>query len=214
MIVKMPTGYNYNEKARYEDGILKVFETTSWKKLALEMVVAIQGKKCCYCGRYLNDRDITVDHLFPQSCGGLTFPDNIAPCCKACNNAKGNLTEKQFRHILAAPACEKGIIRRKFLLRNESVKGKRGFVLPREWIRHLPTETLIATSDWLKERTSSREDKKVERFFKEFHKFPYPVLVDRKGCVLDGISVLLFAKKNEIKKIPAIVMDNVEIVQR
>lgn len=48
---------------------------------------------CQYCGidMYYNQRDvITLDHVIPQSMGGITCWDNIVASCKKCNQNKGS----------------------------------------------------------------------------------------------------------------------------
>jgi 5-methylcytosine-specific restriction endonuclease McrA len=45
---------------------------------------------CRFCGRKIAKReDATVDHLLPQSRGGLDTPANLALACSQCNGAKG-----------------------------------------------------------------------------------------------------------------------------
>ena len=43
---------------------------------------------CLYCLRDLHDadpRDITLDHVVPDSNGGGNTPDNMITCCRHCN---------------------------------------------------------------------------------------------------------------------------------
>jgi HNH endonuclease len=41
---------------------------------------------CIYCGE---QRDLTVEHILPRSCGGEDIPDNVVMVCKSCNSSKG-----------------------------------------------------------------------------------------------------------------------------
>lgn len=52
---------------------------------------------CHFCGMKVQFEQATVDHLLPQSRGGTDAVDNLAMTCSPCNNAKGNLTEAEFR---------------------------------------------------------------------------------------------------------------------
>lgn len=55
------------------------------------------GGKCGYCG-FLRGK--TLDHIKPLSAGGCDWIDNLLPCCKTCNNLKGDMTVEQFREAL------------------------------------------------------------------------------------------------------------------
>ena len=51
------------------------------------------GRTCAYCGKFNNpmlDNQLQLDHIKPQSIGGLTTADNILPACRKCNIAKSN----------------------------------------------------------------------------------------------------------------------------
>lgn len=48
---------------------------------------------CAYCGKGLNKRAMTVDHIRPISKGGKNSMKNYLPACQECNCMKGS------RHI-------------------------------------------------------------------------------------------------------------------
>jgi 5-methylcytosine-specific restriction endonuclease McrA len=61
-------------------------------------------KVCDYCGvRFsrLKKTRMNMDHRFPISRGGSAEVANLALCCRACNAAKGPLSEQEFRELLA-----------------------------------------------------------------------------------------------------------------
>jgi hypothetical protein len=45
------------------------------------------GHKCAYCG---SEENLTIDHIVPQSKGGLDTTKNVVCCCKSCNHDKGH----------------------------------------------------------------------------------------------------------------------------
>ena len=47
---------------------------------------------CCYCGRGAT----TIDHVLPRSRGGADSWENLAACCLACNNTKGDRTPSEM----------------------------------------------------------------------------------------------------------------------
>jgi len=55
---------------------------TQWWKRRLAKGV------CHYCGRKTPPKDLTMDHIVPIARGGKSTRGNVAPACKACNNAK------------------------------------------------------------------------------------------------------------------------------
>lgn len=57
---------------------------------------------CCYCGKSLTISmfNFTWEHLLPKSKGGNDTFKNKKPCCKTCNNWRGNQTLEQFYRIV------------------------------------------------------------------------------------------------------------------
>jgi hypothetical protein len=43
--------------------------------------------KCAYCG---SEENLTIDHIIPQSKGGLDTTKNVVCCCHSCNQDKGH----------------------------------------------------------------------------------------------------------------------------
>lgn len=50
---------------------------------------------CQYCGKNVNNKDRSVDHLLPSSRGGLSTWINLVLCCRKCNIKKGNKTPEE-----------------------------------------------------------------------------------------------------------------------
>ena len=43
--------------------------------------------KCAYCG---SEENLTIDHIVPQSKGGMDNTKNVVCCCHSCNQSKGH----------------------------------------------------------------------------------------------------------------------------
>ena len=57
--------------------------------------------RCFYCGEPITySYQISIDHKQPVSRGGTHAVSNLAACCKHCNMAKGDMTEKEFKDLL------------------------------------------------------------------------------------------------------------------
>lgn len=71
------------------------------------------GNHCVYCNNrvwFLDAHDAmynpqksraTVDHAMPKSRGGLNDDANLLLACAACNNAKADMTDAEFRAFIA-----------------------------------------------------------------------------------------------------------------
>ena len=56
-----------------------------------------QQRKCVYCGNVYRYDELEIEHIIPKALGG---PDNIRNCqlaCGPCNQAKGTMTDIEFR---------------------------------------------------------------------------------------------------------------------
>lgn len=51
---------------------------------------------CPYCMGEFALSKATIDHIVPQSRGGVSEPYNMVWCCKRCNNEKGSLTPEEY----------------------------------------------------------------------------------------------------------------------
>lgn len=63
--------------------------------------------QCEYCRDLVSLADLTVDHRAPLARGGSSRPENLAPCCRRCNEAKGNMSADGFRLVLTLPEADK-----------------------------------------------------------------------------------------------------------
>lgn len=68
------------------------------------MVIERDGYYCVYCDEDLNDKEIHLDHVIPESKGGPTTYDNLQVTCRKCNIAKGTLSESEFTEKLRTRA--------------------------------------------------------------------------------------------------------------
>lgn len=58
--------------------------------------------RCRYCDRPIALETLVTDHMQPISRGGELTIGNLAPCCGPCNDAKGRLTEYEFKSLCTA----------------------------------------------------------------------------------------------------------------
>jgi len=67
-------------------------------------VIDRDGPRCVYCDDDLTNAEIHLDHVIPESKGGLTSLNNLQVTCRKCNLAKGVLTESEFTSRLRTRA--------------------------------------------------------------------------------------------------------------
>ena len=81
--------------------ILKDYiRTNSIPKFTKNNVSLRDEYHCQYCGVDMHERHnelVTLDHVIPQSMGGLTCWDNIVISCQKCNHTKGSKLIKPKR---------------------------------------------------------------------------------------------------------------------
>lgn len=63
------------------------------KKPSRALILRRDDHRCQYCGA---DRNLTIDHVLPQSRGGGDTWDNLVACCYDCNNSKDNRTPEEW----------------------------------------------------------------------------------------------------------------------
>jgi len=60
--------------------------------------------RCLYCGEVFSHRELTRDHVFPRSRGGLDTWNNVVTSCSRCNHQKDCRTpEEAGMPLLAIP---------------------------------------------------------------------------------------------------------------
>jgi 5-methylcytosine-specific restriction endonuclease McrA len=60
--------------------------------------VAVRDNYVCqFCGKKLNKKTVTIDHVIPKCQGGGNKWGNTVASCKPCNNRKGNKTPSEAK---------------------------------------------------------------------------------------------------------------------
>ena len=56
--------------------------------------------KCHYCGKNLEENELTIDHIVPYSRGGKTVKENLVIACHECNISKSDMNEDEYIEYL------------------------------------------------------------------------------------------------------------------
>ena len=102
-----------------------------------------------------------------------------------------------------------GVVNR--LRPDDYVKKWEEFEIPKEWISKREISTIIAEIR-LGDCTQNAKYKKVVECYEKYYHIPKPIIVDKNGFLLDGFYSVIFAKNNSITSLPAIELENVEVI--
>ena len=217
MIIEIPRGYTFVKEgsiiAFEENGTLKIYgRCGKFQDVMYDLTYKLKGRnKCYYCGSEVSTPSkMTLDHIYPVSLGGPTIPTNLVPCCRKCNGIKENMTPQQYRAYRNLKDEEQ---KRKFLQEYWNIRYFQErwlHILPEEWISQTSISDLLVLMDLTD--TNTRKYKKTKEYYSRCKQFPKPIIVDSRRFVLDGFTQVLYAKNNKIKEIPAIVLENVEVI--
>ena len=73
------------------------------KRVSNESLLQRDDHQCQYCGRTLNLKTMTRDHVFPKHKGGRAHSDNVVCACIKCNQKKGGRTPEEAGMPLLKP---------------------------------------------------------------------------------------------------------------
>ncbi len=65
-------------------------------KKSIKTILYSHNPYCFYCKTLLSKKEITLDHIIPQSRGGLNIIENLVIACFRCNQSKGNKSIEDF----------------------------------------------------------------------------------------------------------------------
>ena len=218
MIIDLSENFTmYDERGRnklawVEDGILKLRVEASFRKAMYELTYELKGRNVCeYCGKTFLDEDMTLDHMIPQERGGPTITNNLVPSCRECNSKKSNMTAEQYIKYKNLSGTEKKKYFESFKEYVKCMKKNDLLELPDDWISKKEVSEILVRFDFSQEYKKSQY-RKVEKFYKEYGHLPKPILVDKKGFLLDGFISLMFAKDNNLRNLSVMVLENVEVI--
>lgn len=82
-------------------------------QVGMEGLYTRDGGRCAYCGRAIELRDATRDHVVPRCRGGEDSWMNLVLACKRCNHIKADRTPQEAGMTLRVrPHVPKGRLRR------------------------------------------------------------------------------------------------------
>lgn len=215
LLPKTPFVFN-NGAAIVEGNLLYIYRPVDFRDLMYALTNAIydDGRVCYYCGQEINERQRTMDHMFPQDFGGPTITNNLVPTCKKCNTTKGNLMEYQFKELMEIRDVEEAkALRLKIEKNHKKIHTGKIKVIPEEWIS--PKDYPINEIEMRMQVTVplGKGYEHVSRRFQMYGTVLKPVIISTNKKLLDGFNVCLFAKVHDLwDQVSIIKLDNVIVM--
>jgi 5-methylcytosine-specific restriction endonuclease McrA len=91
--ISFDTETDKREIDRQKQQARRVRQSSWWQKKASKGI-------CYYCGRHVDPRELTMDHIVPLIRGGKSTKGNLVPACKHCNNKKKYLLPIEWEEYL------------------------------------------------------------------------------------------------------------------
>lgn len=220
MIIELPEKFLFKEErqgqlAFVENGILKMTKHSSFRKIMIELTYQIKGKEeCQFCHKTVTKDGIkmTIDHMFPQDLGGPTITNNLIPACSVCNNEKRNMTCEQYEIFLQKETDkEKKVYLDRLKEYQDTLRQNKIYQIPEEWLSETTIEDIILNIN-LAENYREKRYKSYERYYLTFGILKCPIILDRNNFLLDGFLQVMLAKNYNIKSVPIIEIENVEVM--
>jgi len=98
--------YKMPSVIRFIHSVVNRFANISYVKISRKNVWARDNGVCQYCGKHLNIKDATLDHVIPRSMGGQKVWTNIVLSCYGCNQKKGNKPLHETNLALKSKPCK------------------------------------------------------------------------------------------------------------
>lgn len=92
-LISLDTEPDKREIERQKQQARKLRQSSWWQR-------KISKGLCYYCGRSVDPRELTMDHIVPLIRGGKSTKGNLVPACKDCNNKKKYLLPVEWEEYL------------------------------------------------------------------------------------------------------------------
>ena len=214
MIIALPEKFFYNaddrDRAFVDKNTLYVEGRINFEGLMYSLTYSIKDSDhCLYCGRELLSNKRTLDHMYPKFFGGVSIPDNLAPCCPSCNSKKSCLTAQQFSKWRRITTADKRDRVFKEMVNSNIRKIKNGILLPREWLTYYNVSDVLKVISFDEVCNSQEANERIDMFYFKYQHYSKPIIVSSNDWVFAGFHILYHAKRHSIENVPAILLENV-----
>ena len=213
MIMELPKKFTYKDYAKVENGVLYIDQIKRLEEIMYELTYTLRKHICIYCGNQLKRKDCTLDHRYPRATGGVSIVNNLFITCYACNSKKDNLSHYEFLKTRNLHDKAQKKLLKKIRAGNSRKLKRTGFILPKKWVQFINISKIQYRRQ---DESYSRKKRyyKVADFWNFYHKLPRPIILDKNYVLLDGYNIIVVARDFNIETIPAIILENVEVLNK
>lgn len=210
MIMELPNKAFRIENAKLIGGELIIYNNVRFEDLMYELTYCTKKCVCEYCRKRLTKKTRTIDHVYPRIYGGISIINNLVPTCANCNSDKNDFTHDEYLHYLKLDTIERKKYRKIIRKQRDKILYEKGFILPKKWVSYVP----VILIDYKPASNNLRGKRyyRIAEFYHKYKKLPKPVILDKNMRLLDGYNLILFAKDNNIKEVPVIILENVVLM--
>ncbi|MBR6504471.1 MAG: HNH endonuclease [Clostridia bacterium] len=215
MIIELPKKFSYSKDqynyANVRNGKLIIRGSLDFEDLMYDLTYSIKGRNnCYYCGK--TTKKITIDHMFPRDYGGISITNNLLPACSKCNSQKSNLNLYEYQIFRTLDKLQKEVFKGKVYAKNEKMRYKRGFNIPKSWIETVHISRIFVRVFFDQNLHKGKKYNKYTKFIKKYGRLPRPIILSGNFVLLDGFTILVCAREQGIHYIPVVVLENVEVI--
>lgn len=216
MTITLPKTFEFREngfEAHIDEHKRLIMSRSGFEKIMYALTYQLKGNKYCYyCGKNLDDEDRTLDHQYPRDFGGISIPNNLVPCCKKCNEEKGNMNEVEYYDykLVKGDSAKKELFIEELFKKRNIHREQFGVALPYDWFDLQSEYSVLAPITSVDKYKSNKQYIRISDLYETYHRICRPVVITKNGIVVDGFLALMFAKNLPYKvEIPFITLDNV-----
>lgn len=218
MNIRLPKRYFYRDRgqngyAYVSHNKLFIKGYVNFEDLMYNLTYTLDGYRyCLYCNNELNNKTRTLDHMYPRAWGGISIPNNLIPCCKACNQKKKDMTESQFEvwNSKITPN-QKDAFYQACINENAWLMDNGIFVVDDNWVSKYNVTKILKYFSF-KGLKESRI-KEIEEYFNLHKQYPELLIVSGNNWVFRGKYILEHAKRHKITFVTAVVLSNVIVIK-
>ena len=106
---------------------------------------------------------------------------------------------------------ERRILKRNVNEYHETMRRKRIYELPKNWVTDIALSTVIVEL-FFKEKFKGTKYNNIKRFYENYGFLQKPIIVNKNHYLFNGFTEIVFAREIGLQKVPAIVLDNVKVI--
>ena len=196
-----------------EDGKIVIFDPSDYVHFVRNAVKSLG--RCSYCGKILPPEKLTIDHIVPQTRGGVTTFENLVPACEHCNGEKGFLTISEYKDYLwlkenltmrdaeiFMSSVERNMLKGR--LNKEYVLGRKEDITFQ--IIYLPIDAIKVSKKFDYVGFSKSEYRSYSRYLYTYGFLKKPLVVSKNMYLLESKTLYQVAVENGLKEVPTVIL--------